>query len=49
MFRVSIAPIIRNTLEETAAPGTGHDIWATTILQRGLIWPRWRMVVTLIL
>ena len=29
----------------TAACGTGHSIWATIFLQRGLIRPRWRKVV----
>ena len=28
-----------------AASGTGHSIWATTFLQRGLISPRWRKAV----
>ena len=31
----------------TAASGTGHSIWATTFLQRGLIGPRWRKVVAI--
>ena len=29
----------------TAVSGTGHSIWATTFLHRGLIRPRWRKVV----
>ena len=29
----------------TAASGTGHSVRATTFLQRGQIWPRWRKVV----
>jgi len=33
----------------TAASGTGHSIWATTFLRRGLIRPRWRNVVAQIL
>jgi hypothetical protein len=33
----------------TAASGTGHSIRATTVLQRGLIRPRWRKVVAQIL
>jgi hypothetical protein len=33
----------------TAASGTGHNIWVTTFLQRGLIRTRWRKVVTEIL
>ena len=28
----------------TAASGTGHSIRATTFLQRGQIWPRWRKI-----
>ena len=32
----------------TATSGTGHSIWATTFLQRGL-WPRWRKVVVMLL
>jgi hypothetical protein len=33
----------------TAASGTCHSIWVTTFLQRDLICPRWRKVVTQIL
>ena len=33
----------------TAASGTGHSICATTFLQHGQIWPRWRKVVAQIL
>jgi len=33
----------------TAASGTGHINSATTFLQRGLIRPRWRKVVALLL
>ena len=33
----------------TAASGTGHSIWATIFLQRGLIRPRWRKVVAKLL
>ena len=32
----------------TATSGTSHNIWATTFLHRGLIWPLWRKVVALI-
>ena len=32
----------------SAASGTGHSIWATTLLQRGQIRPRWRKFVALI-
>ena len=28
----------------TAASGTGHSIWATTFIQLGHIWPRWKKV-----
>jgi len=33
----------------TAASGTGHNIGTTTSLQRGLIGPRWREVVFLMM
>ena len=35
-------PSSRDHKTVTAASGTGHSIWATTFLQRGLIRPRWR-------
>ena len=33
----------------TTASGTGHSVRATAFLQRGLIRPRWRNVVALLL
>jgi len=33
----------------TASSGTGHSIRATTFLQRGQMWSRWRKVVAQIL
>ena len=44
MFRVSIAPSSGVHKTVTVASGT-----ATTFLQRGQIWPRWRKVVAQIL
>ena len=34
MFRVSITPIIRSTLNLTAASGTGYSVRATTCTRR---------------